>query len=213
MLLVPEDTPILERIDYGDSDAPSSLFTGLNSINSQNPLANPFSLDTPWRPQIHVNKYTKVARSLVPELLVPLPCQSKTLLLHPFPLPLSSNTLPVCSAGMIDGVTDKTSICGGSRWPFRSFPPLCLCCYIYLTISIGGGGMKFPWSKHCFLRRSNHTAASGPGWLFCLCEPPYNSRAPGDCYNPTFEFKFGCIWCFYQGTGFSKVSVVPQRSS
>ena len=62
MLLVPEDTPILERIDYGDSaDARNSLFLSSNSINSQNPLANPFSLDTPWRPNIHLNKYTKVA--------------------------------------------------------------------------------------------------------------------------------------------------------
>ena len=73
MLLVPEDTPILERIDFGDSDAQNSLFLS-NSINSQNPLANPYSLDTPWRPEIHLNKYTKVAGLLlVPELLVTTP--------------------------------------------------------------------------------------------------------------------------------------------
>ena len=120
MLLVPEDTPILERIDYGDSDAPSSLFTGLNSINSQNPLANPFSLDTPWRPQIHVNKYTKVAGLLVPETSC-----ATTLSIQNTPFASLSFTLeqkhPPClqrvsvSIGMIDGVTDKTSICGGSR--------------------------------------------------------------------------------------------------
>ena len=68
MLLVPEDTPILERIDFGDSDASNALFLGSNSINSQNPLANPFSLDTPWRPNIHLNKYPKVVGLLVPEI-------------------------------------------------------------------------------------------------------------------------------------------------
>ena len=92
MLLVPEDTPILERIDFGDSDAQNSLFLS-NSINSQNPLANPYSLDTPWRPEIHLNKYTKVAALLlVPELLEttlhPFP-NPKHPFLHPFPLPLS----------------------------------------------------------------------------------------------------------------------------
>ena len=96
MLLVPEDTPILERIDYGgESDSLNSLF--LSSINSQNPLANPFSLDTPWRPNIDLNRHTnKVAKLLVPsstlEWLEPPPCEPQTPLLHPFPLPLSRNT-------------------------------------------------------------------------------------------------------------------------
>ena len=138
MLLVPEDTPILERIDFGDSTPNdfgdstsriSSLFSGsLNSISSDNPLANPFSLDTPWRPNTNLNRLTKV-----PMVLATTHPQYKThptslwtldtqFLLHPLFLPrpwaraLTSWSLSGWewriepAVAMIDVATDKTTI-------------------------------------------------------------------------------------------------------
>ena len=87
--------------------------------------------------------------------------------------------------------------------------PLCVCVatYIYLTPS------PLEVEEWSFNDQSSvfwgDRTAGGPGWLLCLCEPPYNSRSPGACYIPTLsftylltlEFKFGYIWSFYQGPG------------